>query len=626
MHLARKHDLPLGIEAPAYTLEAAAEIDPSWLAELRDLTVSGPCEYIGSGYAQIIAPLVPAKVNEANLRIGNARYEGLLGFRPEIALINEQAYSAGLIELYRNAGYRAIVMEWDNPASSHPEWDRSWRYLPQVALAQHGEEMPLLWNKSLAFQKFQRYAHGEMEFGEYFHYLESHISSDDTRAFNLYGNDIEIFDFRPGRFHTEALLEDGVEWQRIEALLEALHTDDRFEFVRPSQVLDLMDAPGAGNRLHLESPDQPVPVKKQGKYNLTRWAVTPRDDLGVNTECWRIYEHLLDNPGTSEEQWKELCYLWSSDFRTHITEKRWRTYRERLDKFAAETRAVPPAGQPRVLSSSSPARETPASESPCTVERQGKLLVVANDYVTLHLNTRRGLAIDALTFKDLGPDPVVGTLEHGYYDDISLGADFYTGHFVLEPPGVPKITDLEQVAPEVDSRPDSTQVSATIQTALGPFRKTITVSHLGASVEITCEFDWAEVALGSFRIGHVTFIPSAFERDTLYYATHNGAAQMDGYALAGTNVDLGRPVSPLVSASGGLGVTEGVVEVGDAKRGLRVAVDKGQAALIALVAYREVGDTYFCRLSFSALEMDETARLAQRVRPPAVVRVSLAPR
>ena len=54
----------------------------------------------------------------------------------------------------------------------------------------------------------------------------------------------------------------------------------------------MMKAPGAGNRLRLESPGQPIPVKKQGKYNVTRWAVTGRDDLGINTSCWRIYEAL----------------------------------------------------------------------------------------------------------------------------------------------------------------------------------------------------------------------------------------------------------------------------------------------------------------------------------------------
>jgi len=167
LRLAKEYNLPFGIEATGYTLESAALIDPTWLAELRRLTTEGPCEFIGSGYAQIIGPLIPAEVNAANLRIGNQVYERLLGFRPKIALVNEQAYSAGLIRHYLDAGYQAIVMEWDNPAHCHPEWNSNWRYLPQLACGRHGEEIPLIWNKSIAFQKFQRYAHGEMELDDF---------------------------------------------------------------------------------------------------------------------------------------------------------------------------------------------------------------------------------------------------------------------------------------------------------------------------------------------------------------------------------------------------------------------------------------------------------------------------
>ena len=167
MDLIDRHKLPIGIEAPAYTLEVINGFDPQWIAVLRRLCDQRLVEFIGSGYAQIIGTLVPGRVNVANLRIGNSVYEHLLGFRPKIALVNEQAFSAGLISHYLNAGYQAIIMEWNNPARFHPEWDPRWRYLPQVAIGQHNEEIPLIWNKSISFQKFQRYAHGEMELDEY---------------------------------------------------------------------------------------------------------------------------------------------------------------------------------------------------------------------------------------------------------------------------------------------------------------------------------------------------------------------------------------------------------------------------------------------------------------------------
>ncbi|MFQ5674442.1 MAG: hypothetical protein ACE5G1_00975 [bacterium] len=44
----------------------------------------------------------------------------------------------------------------------------------------------------------------------------------------------------------------------------------------------------------------------------------------------------------------------------------------------------------------------------------------------------------------------------------------------------------------------------------------------------------------------------------------------------------------------------------DNKHGIQVTVDKTRAAVIGLVAFQEIAKSYFCRLSFSAREMDET--------------------
>src|SRR5262249_27960230 len=159
----------------------------------------------------------------------------------------------------------------------------------------------------------------ESSLDDYLAYLAGHVSQS-PRALAMYGNDAEVFDFRPGRYHTEAALESGSEWDRIEHLYAALAHDDRFQLVRPSDVLALEGSVAAWRRLHLESPVDPTPVKKQRKYNLTRWAVTGRDDIGINTACWRRYATLAQS-GATDDEWKELCELWSSDYRTHITDR-----------------------------------------------------------------------------------------------------------------------------------------------------------------------------------------------------------------------------------------------------------------------------------------------------------------
>jgi hypothetical protein len=106
--------------------------------------------------------------------------------------VNEQAYAAGLVSHYLDAGYRAIVMEWDNPARFHRNGTRV--TLPQYACGPQGE-IPLIWNISIVFQKFQRYVHGEMELEEYLDYIRKHVA--DAPGITPMQHDIEIFDFRP---------------------------------------------------------------------------------------------------------------------------------------------------------------------------------------------------------------------------------------------------------------------------------------------------------------------------------------------------------------------------------------------------------------------------------------------
>ena len=625
LRLARRHGLPFGIEASAYTLESVAEIDRSWVDELRALTKEGPCEFVGSGYAQIIGPLVPADVNAHNLRLGNEVYRELLGFHPTIALVNEQAYSAGLLQHYEDAGYKAIVMEWDNPARWHPGWNPEWRYLPQIACGQHGEELPVIWNKSIAFQKFQRYAHGEMDLPEYLDYLVKHVGEED-RAFPLYGNDVEVFDFRPGRYHTEPGLKTESEWQRIDVLLQQLLTDKHYRLIQPSRVLALMGSPNASQRLHLETPQDPVPVKKQGKYNLNRWAVTGRNDLGINTRCRRIYEVLKKDIKTEDGSWRELCYLWSSDFRTHITEKRWIAYLDRLrsyeDRLGVHGPGAYRADRPIAK------RAVPEQVAGFDIKREGRWLSVETDAVKAVFNCRRGLAIDSLTLKHISDRPLLGTIPHGYYQDIALGADFYSGHLVLETPGRPKVTDLEPVEPEIDSADhdqiETVMLRACIKTSLGPVVKTIWVNREG-QIRLRFELRWEQLPVGSLRLGHITLHPDAFDTESLFFQTHNGGTLSERFALGKRGIDHGRSVSFLVSSSSSLGMTNGVLRMGDRERAIVIETALDQASVVAQIIYVPVQGSFFYRASFSGAELDDTCRESSRADFPRTFEFAICP-
>jgi len=594
---------PIAIEATGYTLEEIEARDPKWLARLRDLIKAGKVEFIGSGYAQLIGPLVPAKVVEANLRVGHEVYQRLLKIKPTLALVNEQAYSAGLVGHYLDAGYRALLMDWDNPASHHPEWPAEARYLPQSALGADGRTIDLLWTNTVAFQKLQRYAHGDIELDDYLDFIGTH-RSEQKRALCIYASDAEVFDFRPGRYRTEETLSGESEWQRVAGALAQLSGTQGMRLATPSAALE-RTKPSSAKRVRLETAACPVPVKKQRKYNLTRWAVTGRDDIAINAACQRIYTAIA-NAKPGDPAWKALCHMWASDFRTHITETRWKDYCAKLHAMEQRLSALP---------SSAP---TPLQGAPI----KDRYITIATDALSARLDRRRGLAVQWLAFGD--ETPCIGGLPHGHFDDIALQADWYTGDCVLEQPGEPKITDLEWADTQVDRDGlGNTVVQGRIATPLGPIDKRLCFHNDRPRLDFDLTFNWTSWPKGSLRLGHITLLPDAFDPRRLMLTTHNGGLIPERFALHGETIEHGAPVSFLVSASCGVGLTEGWAEISDSMRGVRVEVDREVAPLLGLLTHREVKGRLFCQFMLSMLELDDTSRPTPYQVGPRRVRFSL---
>ena len=589
LDLAERHH-PIAIEATAYTLKAIQSCDRNWIRRLSQLIRAQKIEFVGSGYAQAIGPLLPADMVAMNLRLGNQAYEQLLGLVPTIALVNEQAYSAGLVGQYLDAGYNALLVDWDNVANFHPDWKPEFRYGPQRVIGSDGREIAILWTNTVAFQKLQRMAHEDISLPEYLTFVQGQ-RGDSPRILNLYASDAEIFGFRPGRYRSEASNQGLVEWQRIDQAFAGLTALEDVRMISLSEALEI-GIPGSDQTLGLQTAAYPVPVKKQRKYNITRWAVSGRDDIGINAACQRIYGALKLRKAPDDD-WRELCQLWASDFRTHITAARWERYCVDLAAMEARLGTAPRRPSlPRVAGENTTAR----------------FLDIETPKLRVRLDRRRGLAIQHASF---APDfiPLIGGLAHGTFDDIALQADWYTGDCVFEAPGEAKVTDLDWAETQIERLPDgAVRVHGKIATPLGPIVKVLTFQAETPRIDFDLEFQWEDWSRGVLRLGHITLLGEAFDHCRLCYATHNGGHAPEHFALDGQTVEHGAPVSFLVSASCGLGATEGWIEFTDNRHAIHVAIDREIAPLIGLVNHRKAGNKLFCQLLLSAMELDDTRK------------------
>ena len=235
-----------------------------------------------------------------------------------------------------------------------------------------------------------------------------------------------------------------------------------------------------------------------------------------------------------------------------------------------------------------------------------RLLKVSSQSVQLLINTHRGLTIDQLSF--MGEQALIGTIPHGFYDNMGLSADWYSGNTVLQQPGKPQVTDLSQLESiEIFLRQedDTLCIRAKVESSLGPIHKEIRIYHKEARLEVKIKFDWEELPIGSCKTGILTFLPGAWDISSLSYSTHNGGTQLETFQLD-KSVNHAAPSSSVVSASHVLGATEGFVSIQDKYKQIQVRLQRSQNGALPMIQHCiNSGHTPLTRLLFSWGEVDE---------------------
>ena len=606
LRLAKATGIPVGIELTGWTLRQIQALDPTWVEEFRALLHAGRCELIGSGHAQVIGPLVPYEVNRWNQGLGLDDYANVLGVRPQLALINEMAYSSSLVGVYREAGYRGFIMDRDNVRLALGIEDQPITAVPTHAVGPEGETLPVLWSDSILFQKLQHFAHGDIALKDYLGYLRKRVAQGDE-LLPIYCNDAEVFDYRPGRFKEERPLNKEGEWNRLEQLLCLLAEQEGVTWCMPSKALKEIDRSAVRRNATLATVAQPVPVKKQAKYNIGRWAVTGRNDIWLNTMCHRLYRHLRDGREgeASAADWRALCELWASDLRTHVTQARWQRACGDLAALArAKGLSLAYGGQEKAVTGQT---SMPLQGFQITRDEENILLSVRTSSVHLVLNLRRGLTIHSLAFRSQEFIPLIGTLPHGYFSTIALGADYYSGGVIVELPGEhSRVTDLERVEPEVLERDGRLSLRARVNTRCGPIVKTIAVDRLSEQISLGYHFPGWKRIHSIVRAGIITLLPEAFDGQ-LTLECINGGRHTERFVLDRA-CDHSAASSSLVSCTTGFGATTGQIAMGDSTRGVSIIWDPAESAVLPMLVHKKAGRQALTRIVFSLCELDDTSK------------------
>ena len=699
LEIAQRMGIPFGFEATGYSLEMLNRQDASFVQALKKAWAAGQIEFIGSGYTQSIFPLCPSEVNRRNLSEGHAVYEALLGKDnlPTTAYVNEQTYSSGLVDLYLEAGYTQLFMEWNNPARFNA-YPSSLRYGPQrIANPDGSQSMAVVWNDAISFQKLQRLLANQITPDDYLDYLQRHSDPNQDRSFPFYGSDAEIIDYHPGQLEAEYLSSQGSpDLQRLVAMLEKLSTMPHIGWTTPAKLAEQVTAQTP--MIRLESPEYPLPCKKQPKYNPTRWAVTGLEDTQLNTRCVQNYQQLatlesLTGQPADRALWRQLLETWGSDFRTQTTDEKRTLLRQTAGSLEAslakqlsnysvdkpqntahvqlwnpnstawqgpltleiqfpertlhgypileDAKAVsqvqiesigyyrdgsirwikavlmvnlPPLTTTTLLWESGDKPICAVRKLEC--ERTTQRLHLQTAAMTLDLQLSRGGAIDALRFNALDTQPWIGTISHGTFEDIALGADFYSGHFILAAKSGEKATDLSpctlQMPEHLDDYPIRIPIQLGVQTAIGNLWKTLYLYRDLPRLDLHYHFRFRDVAAASCRVGMMTILPNTFDLNTLVYRTVNGGLYPETFGLKSHRVNHSEAVSATVSANHGLGATAGWVALEDQHKRIILRTYPQAAYAMPMIHFEENDPSYFLRILPSIGEFDETSHLLWR--------------
>jgi len=602
LDFAKISNIRVAIEASAFTLLEIQRIAPDVISLLISLIKNKKIEFIGSGYVQLISAIVPYQVNCKNIEIGMQIYKDILGLVPRYMLVNEMAYSRSIVDIMLKYEFQGVIIEKNNveyacqDSIKKPDNILDYDY---VEGAGKNSKIEVIWIDSVLFQKFQLHIHGVISYEEYKEFIKKAINSiGNENLLVIYGSDAEVFDYRPGRFNDEALIVND-EWSLIKKTTLTMASDLNLEYILPSQFREQF--PVRINRsLQVTNIAFPIVVKKQFYYNLSRWAVTGRADFWINAACHSINLSLIEKNADIEE-WRKLCFFWSSDFRTHITLDRWSDITSQIKNYIKSNvdnnRLIAP------FNLISKFNKNLISKGEIFEKERVDL---NSKYINSQVRFTSGSNIEFISFKDQKWDGFIRSFHLGDFASISFAKPLLCNTtFIYSPKLRIGGLDRQKVLKSQYLKEENIEgVFSEVQIGDVSLGLSVINSIEDQSLFLVTKFYQDLIGDHIVRLFGLQFDLNQVKGE-LNIATHNGGKDLEHFPL-NMNASHSKAPSFTVSCSNGFGGTEGIMYIYDDHDAIKLSWDTGSFPLFPMIDIDSYGQDRLFGIQFSVSEIDDT--------------------
>ena len=274
----------------------------------------------------------------------------------------------------------------------------------------------------------------------------------------------------------------------------------------------------------------------------------------------------------------------SSDFRTHITEKRWTEYLERLNKL-----------------------QTLSNERKIS---RNYLLTNQTEFqdgtIYCQFNNLKGMTVERI---GLNNKPYLfGKVAHGFFSRMDMCSDWYSGNTVFQPPGKSQTTDLSKT--DILRAEDNLSTSFQCKNNFleGAIEKTFTFSKNQSTLEVDYGFHLTPLSIGSLRFCYLTFNPDEIDENSFELTSHAGGIEPSIYKLPKKEFNHGENPTNVVSSNNLIPVTENYFTIKTKTYLLKVEILSATHTPGLMAKFKKSKEGNLFRLFFSLSEYDETRK------------------